>query len=62
MPHRLWREAGDLGRDAPMDSFATDDRPATYTKGMTFFSLFQSMASTKTLDELVVIGEYGFFM
>jgi hypothetical protein len=47
MPHRLRREAGDLGRDANVDSFATDDRPTTYTKGMTFLSLFQSMDSAK---------------
>jgi hypothetical protein len=44
-----------------MDNFATDDRPATYTKGMNFLFLFQSMASTKTLGEFVVLGEYGFF-
>jgi hypothetical protein len=45
-----------------MDSFATDDRPATYTKGMTFLSMSQSMASTRTLGELVVLGEYGFVL
>jgi hypothetical protein len=43
-----------------MDSFGTEDGPATYTKGMTFWSLFQSMASTKTLGELAGLGEYGF--
>jgi len=45
-----------------MDSFATEDRPATYTKGMTFLSLFQSMASAKTFGELEVLGEYFFYV
>jgi uncharacterized cupin superfamily protein len=44
-----------------MDSFTTEDRPVTYTKGITFRSMFQSMASTKTLGELAGLGEYGFF-
>jgi hypothetical protein len=43
-----------------MDNFVTGDRPATYTKGMTFLFLFQSLVSTKTLGELVALGEYGF--
>jgi hypothetical protein len=57
MPQWLGRETGVLRRYAPMDSFATDDRPATYTKRMSSLSLFQSMASTKTLGNLVVLGE-----
>jgi hypothetical protein len=50
-----------LGIDAPTDSSDTEHGPATYTQGMAPLSLLQIINLTKTSDNLVVLGEHGFF-
>jgi hypothetical protein len=45
-----------------MDSSDTMDGPETYTQGMAPSSLSQSMAPTKTSGNIVVFGEYCFYV
>jgi len=61
-PSHWTQREWDLGIDEPTDSSDTENGPATYTQGMAPLSLLQIMNLTKTSDNLVVLGEYGFFI
>jgi hypothetical protein len=56
------RETGDLRMDPPMESSDTKDGLETYSQGMAPSSRFQTVTPTNTSGDLVVLGEYDFFM
>jgi hypothetical protein len=45
--------------DQSTDSPDNGDWPETYTQGVAYLPLFQTLSSIETSGDLVVLGEYG---